>query len=239
MKKLIYLIAIFFSVFALGQVQDGVKYTKAAEVKSPENTETEIFTEVEKEASFPGGVNDFRQKVAENFDTSSINGNGKIRSIITFIVEKDGTLSDVKANGSNMDFNNEAIRTVSSIKEKWTPAEIYGQKVRSRYRIPLSMEFDEERQSPKFSLGNDAFKNLIVSNFRKNKVQGKGNERCEITFIVKKNGTVSDLKVFGDNKSFNKETMRAISKIKENWIPGKENGENVDFPLTIPFEMNF
>jgi protein TonB len=34
----------------------------------------------------------------------------------------DGTISGIKANGTNADFNNEALRTIKSIKGKWIPA---------------------------------------------------------------------------------------------------------------------
>lgn len=104
---------------------------------------TEVYNEVEQLAEFPGGINSFRSKVGSNFDTSVMDGDeGTVKGEVTFVVERDGSITDVKATGSNKTFNAEAIRTVKSIKTKWAPAKINGQAVRYRYRLPLTMQFE-------------------------------------------------------------------------------------------------
>jgi len=118
--------------------------TKAstAEVK-PQVSDTQVYSEVEQTAEFPGGINAFRNKVSGNFDGSAMNGDeGTVKTEITFVVERDGSITDVKANGKNADFNSEAVRTIKSIKNKWTPAKINGQSVRYRFRLPLTMNFE-------------------------------------------------------------------------------------------------
>lgn len=112
------------------------------EVK-PQVSSTQVYTEVEQLAEFPGGINAFRSKVSNSFDSSAMDGDeGKVTSEITFVVERDGTITDVQAKGSNKDFNAEAIRTVKSIKNKWAPAKVNGQSVRYRFRLPLTMQFE-------------------------------------------------------------------------------------------------
>ena len=102
-----------------------------------------MYSEVEQTAEFPGGINAFRNKVSGNFDGSAMNGDeGTVKTEITFVVERDGSITDVKANGKNSDFNSEAVRTIKSIKNKWTPAKINGQSVRYRFRLPLTMNFE-------------------------------------------------------------------------------------------------
>jgi len=116
--------------------------TKAstAEVK-PQVSDTQVYSEVEQTAEFPGGINAFRRKVQDNFDSSAIEGaDGVVKGEITFVVERDGSITDIKVNGKNSDFNSEAVRTVKSIKNKWAPAKINGQSVRYRYRLPLAMQ---------------------------------------------------------------------------------------------------
>lgn len=114
--------------------------SSTAEVK-PQVSDTQVYTEVEQTAEFPGGINAFRKKVGENFDTSAIEGaDGVVKGEVTFVVERDGSITDVKVNGKNSDFNSEAVRTVKSIKNKWAPAKINGQTVRYRYRLPLAMQ---------------------------------------------------------------------------------------------------
>ena len=116
--------------------------TSTAEVK-PQVSDTQVYSEVEQTAEFPGGINSFRNKVSTSFDGSAMNGDeGTVKTEITFVVERDGSITDVKANGKNSDFNAEAVRTIKSIKNKWTPAKINGQSVRYRFRLPLTMNFE-------------------------------------------------------------------------------------------------
>ena len=120
----------------------GPSKSTTVEVK-PQVSETQVYTEVEQLAEFKGGINAFRSKVSNSFDTSVMEGDeGKVTTEITFVVERDGNITDVKAKGSNADFNAEAIRTIKSIRDKWSPAKINGQAVRYRFRLPLTMQFE-------------------------------------------------------------------------------------------------
>jgi len=108
--------------------------------KLPDNSVKDV---VDVEASFAGGIEAFRSKVVQNFDTSEFEGTGdKLSTVVTFIVEKDGTISGIKTNGKNGGFNREAERTIKKIKGKWTPAKIKGEPVRSYFRFPVSMMFE-------------------------------------------------------------------------------------------------
>jgi protein TonB len=99
--------------------------------------------ELGQEASFNGGIDSFRNKVINNFDGSGMSSDEVMKTTITFIVEKDGTISGIKANGGDVDFNSEAIRTIKSIKGKWVPAKNkQGEPVRSYFKFPISMKFD-------------------------------------------------------------------------------------------------
>src|SRR5690606_8135388 len=117
--------------------------TKAATIEAPKVSTTDIYETVDQSSEFPGGLKAFRQKVMNNFDGSAMEGEGgSIEADITFVVERDGSITDVVAKGPNRDFNAEAVRTIKSIKNKWTPAKLNGQTVRSRYRLPLTMAFE-------------------------------------------------------------------------------------------------
>lgn len=95
-------------------------------------------------ANFIGGIDAFRNKVIDKFDTADFENEGVISTTVTFIVEKDGTISGLKADGKNADFNKEAIRTIMSIKGKWTPGkDKFGQAVRSYFKFPVKMKFDQ------------------------------------------------------------------------------------------------
>lgn len=114
--------------------------TTTAEVKTVSN---EVYESVDQAADFSaGGLNGFRSKFTDSFDSSALEGEGTLSTEITFVVERDGTLSQVKASGPNADFNREAERTVKSIKTKWNPGKVNGQPVRSRFRFPVKMNFE-------------------------------------------------------------------------------------------------
>ncbi len=109
-----------------------------AEVKPVTN---EVYESVDQSAEYPGGINSFRTKFSNNFDSGSLEGEGTLKTEVTFVVEKDGSLTQVKATGSNSDFNREAEATIKGIKTKWTPGKVNGQPVRSRFRFPVTMNF--------------------------------------------------------------------------------------------------
>lgn len=116
--------------------------TGKAPLTTPDTGNT-IHTSVDVEASYPGGVNSFRSDFQQSFDSDAMDGEeGTIKCEVTFIVEKDGSITQVKATGSNSAFNREAERTAKSIRKRWTPAKIGGQPVRSRFRLPVVMNFE-------------------------------------------------------------------------------------------------
>ena len=132
------------------QRRDGVEGGQGNQSKK-ENTEVvqhkvdpkEIVESVDVLAEFSaGGENGFRQRVAENFDNEAVEGEGVLTTEVSFVVELDGSISQVKAKGSNSDFNREAERAVRSIRTKWKPGKQGNQNVRSRFRLPLKMKFE-------------------------------------------------------------------------------------------------
>ena len=131
----------------------------------PKTTEEEVVykdtDEVDKEAVFPeGGIDGFRNLLASKGDADKIDeyeGAGRSRkwifrifrkkpiskatisSVLTFTVEPDGTISDISAKGENQSFNEEIERAVKSIQTKWIPAEVKGEKVISKYYVPIKI----------------------------------------------------------------------------------------------------
>lgn len=100
-------------------------------------------TIVDVEAAFSGGINAFRTKVVNNFNAENFEGTGElIKTTVTFIVEKDGTISSITAKGPDSKFNKEAENTIKNIKGKWMPAKLNGETVRSYFNFPISMQFD-------------------------------------------------------------------------------------------------
>lgn len=112
-----------------------------AEVKAPVNT-NEVYAEVDQSAEYAGGINAFRKYVGENIDSSNMEGEGQLTVKLRFIVERDGSVSDVKVvqKSGNSDFDSEAVSVVKRQK-KWKPAKLNGENVRSYFSIPITMQF--------------------------------------------------------------------------------------------------
>ena len=88
---------------------------------------------------FPGGISEFYKFVGNNFKTpEQPNLKGKV--YITFIIEKDGSLSDIK-NLRDIGFGTgeEAIR-VLKICPKWIPGKMNGVPVRVMYSLPITIQ---------------------------------------------------------------------------------------------------
>ncbi len=61
--------------------------------------------------SFPEGLDEFRQTFLKKFDASGFKEKGFIKSILyIFPIDENGKTTDVKAEGDNQKFNNEAVR---------------------------------------------------------------------------------------------------------------------------------
>lgn len=93
-------------------------------------------------AIFPKGTEVFRKMIVDNFRMKKIKSDVDLSCKLTFIVDQRGKMTDVRAEGSNPDFNNEAVRALSKIKTRWKPAKIKGHKVRYLFRIPLNIKFE-------------------------------------------------------------------------------------------------
>lgn len=101
------------------------------------------ITRVDIEAKFNGGIDAFRNKVIQNFSTGKFEGSGDIiKTTVTFIVEKDGSISAITAKGTDAKFNAEAEKTIREIRGKWQPAKLKGENVRSYFNFPIAMQFE-------------------------------------------------------------------------------------------------
>jgi hypothetical protein len=103
------------------------------------------FMDAEKPAIFPFGTNNLNSRIIKNFRMRKISSNADKESCeITFVIDKEGLMTEVKTSGSNESFNNEAEKAILKIKDRWIPAEMNGEKVRYRFRIPLTITFNNK-----------------------------------------------------------------------------------------------
>lgn len=104
---------------------------------------TEFSNMIDRSADYPGGINALRKEVAQLFYGEGVySETGNVKTNVAFIVEKDGSISNVKAEGDNFTFNRQAEIALYSVSEKFTPAYNNGIPVRYRFKLPLALNFE-------------------------------------------------------------------------------------------------
>ena len=91
---------------------------------------------------FPGGMEKFYKFVGNNYQAPEEEGlKGKV--YVTFVVEKDGSLTDIKVlRDIGYGTGKEAIRVLNKC-PKWIPGEQNGKKVRVLYSLPITIQSAE------------------------------------------------------------------------------------------------
>jgi len=111
----------------------------APEVVEEEVVEQEIFQIVEEMPQFPGGEAKLMEYVAKNIKYPQIARETGIqgRVFVGFVVEPDGSISNVKLlRGIGGGCDEEAMRVIKSL-PKWKPGKQRGKAVRVSYQIPV------------------------------------------------------------------------------------------------------
>ena len=99
---------------------------------------SKIFDVVEEMPSYPGGMGAMMSFISSNVKFPDGDYCAQGRVIVSFVVEKDGSLSNVKILRSvEKLLDQEAIRIVKSM-PKWKPARQNGKVVRCKYTVPVA-----------------------------------------------------------------------------------------------------
>lgn len=90
---------------------------------------------------YPGGLSEFYKDVANRFRTPEVANATIMKVYVSFVVEPDGTLSNIKAlRDPGYGMGAEAIRVLKSLKAKWTPGKKAGRAVRTAYNLPITVK---------------------------------------------------------------------------------------------------
>ena len=97
-----------------------------------------IFVVAEESPEFPGGDTALHDFLVRNIKYPNTEGDWKGKIFLSFIIEKDGSLTNIKViRGLSAQFDEEAIRVVK-LMPKWTPAKQRGKAVRQQFTLPVS-----------------------------------------------------------------------------------------------------
>ena len=118
----------------------------APEVGEVENYDmVDVYTIVEQKPEFPGGQEALDKYIKENYKFAEILNEYQIdvsgRIFVYFIVETDGSISNVKVlRGLEEHFDEEAVRVVKSMPH-WIPGKQNGQPVRVAFTLPVIIKW--------------------------------------------------------------------------------------------------
>jgi periplasmic protein TonB len=108
----------------------------AQNVIEPDDNNIYSSAGIEKVPEFPGGIEGLTNHIKQNFILPNVKGlHGRV--FVEFVVEKDGTVSDVKAiRDIGYRTGEEAVRVVKLF-PLWIPGQHNGKLIRIRYSLPI------------------------------------------------------------------------------------------------------
>ena len=138
MKKLILLaaVALFCGTSAMAQSDD---------------VDDAVFVVVEKSPEFPGGNDSLYAFIGRNIKYPEAAKKNKIegRVFVTFVIEKDGQVSNAKLlRDIGGGCGEEAIRVVNSM-PKWKPGTQRGNPVRVQFNLPIMFQLEKSKTESK------------------------------------------------------------------------------------------
>ena len=108
--------------------------------------EEEVFLQVETDPEFPGGVEAMMKFLADNIVYPQEAKDNKIegRVIVTFVVEKDGSISSIRVLSDIGSGCGAEVVRVLKLMPKWKPGMQKGQPVRVQYSLPVLFTIPEK-----------------------------------------------------------------------------------------------
>ena len=123
-----------------GPVVTGPVVTGPVTAVEEETDEGQIFQVVEQMPEFPGGMEALMKYLQKNikYPSRAQDNNVQGRVMVTFVVNKDGTIVDPEViKAVDKDLDNEALRVVKGM-PKWNPGKQRGKPVRVKYTVPVT-----------------------------------------------------------------------------------------------------
>lgn len=122
-------------------VSDNAKQWRAAVIKPTADPDSsKIFGAAEEMPSFPGGEKALMQYIKDNtyYPEEMCEGAAQGRVMVGFVINEDGSISDVKVLRSlTPEFDEVAVKIVKGM-PKWNPGKQNGKAVKTKYIVPVS-----------------------------------------------------------------------------------------------------
>lgn len=188
---------------------------------------------VEKPPSFPGGEAALMKYLGENLKYPALARENAIqgRVILSFVVRKDGQVTDVRVlKDIGAGCGKEALRVVSAM-PKWTPGQQGGKPVSVKYTLPISFKLESDApataltQPAVFPGGDAAMQQFFQANAhypkkaRKKKVEGA----VRVSAVIDPSGRPTFLRVVHNlGYGLDEEAIRLVQSMPS-WQPARRN----------------
>ncbi|MBD9167768.1 MAG: M56 family peptidase [Parabacteroides johnsonii] len=224
----------------------------------------QIFTVVEVMPEFPGGQGALLKFLKTNvkYPESAMKEGIEGRVSCSFVVGKDGVISDAEViRGVSPALDEEALRVVNSM-PVWSPGKQRGEAVNVKYTVPVTFRlsggekktssriakrqikeidtsgriFTVVQHMPEFPGGQALLLKYLATRIKYPVIaQENGIQgRVSCSFVVDTDGSLKDIKVVrGIDPSLDKEAVRVIREMPK-WNPGVQNDMAVAVKYTVP-----
>lgn len=168
------------------------------------------FVSMSSPPNYPGGVYKFYEYLSKNIKYPTMAADNEIEGnvFVSFVVEKDGSLTDIKVDrrlGYGTD--EEALR-VLKMSKRWNPGMQNGRPVRVKYNIPIKFSLEAERRENKAN---------VVSNI---KIKGINDYKDAPLIIL--DGEVKEYSIMKDLDAKNIESINVLKSSNATSLYGKK-----------------
>ena len=223
-----------------------------------------VFTVVEVMPEFPGGQGALLKFLATNvrYPESAVKNGIEGRVSCSFVVGKDGAISEAEViRGVSPELNEEALRVINSM-PVWSPGKQRGKVVNVKYTVPVTFRlsggkkktssrivqrqikevdtsgrvFTVVQQMPEFPSGQASLLKYLATRIKYPAIaQENGIQgRVSCSFVVDTDGSLKNIEVIrGIDPSLDREAVRVIREMPK-WNPGVQNNMAVAVKYTVP-----
>ena len=217
----------------------------------PTNDKDEVYTFLEEMPEFNGGNAEMMKWLGNHvkYPQMAIDGHIEGRVIVKFVVEKDGSISNVSVIKSiHESLDKEAVRLVSSM-PNWKPGVKDGKPVRCSFIVPIQFKLQGEEvddkvyeyvdEMPEFIGGIGEMMKWLGHNLQypKEAEATDAQGRVIVSFIVEKDGSINEVKVVQSvHEALDNEAVRVVSSMPK-WTPGMKDGKPIRCKFTLPVQF--
>lgn len=112
----------------------------STDLQAQKKSNDPVFTKVQHQAKFPGGLTGFVEYLSRNlhYPARAVAAHTHGNVFVRFVVEKDGSLSDIKIlRGIGHGCDEEAVRVLKA-SPKWQPGKQNKKSVRTQFTLPIN-----------------------------------------------------------------------------------------------------